>query len=261
MKITLFTANQLRHNYFINEINKIADELYVVQENRTIFPGQIEDHYPKSKLMFKYFNKVLKAENTLFKNNWIKGSKINILPLAQGDLSYCSLKLLNNFLNSDLYIVFGSSFIKDDLVKFLIKKKAINIHMGISPFYKGTDCNFWALYHNNPNLVGATIHLLNEKLDSGPILYHALSEFINDPFLYTMSTVKAATLSLVNQIKSKNIFNMKAVVSDNSQLIKFSRKRDFTDEVVDDFLKKKKLLKNTKKNNINLINPFFLKNN
>ena len=48
--------------------------------------------------------------------------------------------------------------------------------MGISPYYRGTDCNFWAMYDNNPHLVGSTIHLLTKGLDSGPILYHALSK-------------------------------------------------------------------------------------
>ena len=61
-----------------------------------------------------------------------------------------------------------------------IKNKTLNIHMGISPYYRGTDCNFWALYDNNPHLVGATIHLLSKGLDSGAMLYHALSQIKNN---------------------------------------------------------------------------------
>ena len=72
-------------------------------------------------------------------------------------------------LSSDIYIVFGASFIKGWLVDFLIKNKAINIHMGLSPYYRGSSCNFWAMYDNNPNYVGATIHYLSKGLDSGEI--------------------------------------------------------------------------------------------
>ena len=90
--------------------------------------------------------------------------------------------MLNSFLKSDMYIVFGSSFIKGELANFLIKKKAINIHMGVSPYYRGTDCNFWALYDNNPHLVGATIHFLSKGLDNGPILYHAMSKIRKNPY-------------------------------------------------------------------------------
>ena len=67
-------------------------------------------------------------------------------------------------------------YIKGPLVNFLIKKKAINIHMGISPYYRGADCNFWAMYDGNSHLVGATIHMLSKGLDSGSILYHAMSK-------------------------------------------------------------------------------------
>lgn len=48
--------------------------------------------------------------------------------------------------------------------------------MGLSPYYRGTDCNFWALYDKKPQYVGATIHLLSKGIDSGPTLYHALSK-------------------------------------------------------------------------------------
>ena len=110
-------------------------------------------------MMKEYFDNVINAEIKIFDEIFIDGKNKNIslLPLANGDLNDLKLNDLDRFLKSDLYIVFGSSFIKGDLVKFLIKKKAINIHMGISPYYRGTDCNFWALYDNNPHLVGATI--------------------------------------------------------------------------------------------------------
>ena len=55
MKITLFTANQNRHNYLVNLLSNNCDELFVVQENRTIFPGIVSGHYPVSEMMKKIF--------------------------------------------------------------------------------------------------------------------------------------------------------------------------------------------------------------
>ena len=83
-----------------------------------------------------------------------------------GDLNHLKKADLKDFLESDIYVVFGSSYIKGFLVDFLIKRKAINIHMGLSPYYRGADCNFWALQDDNPHYVGATIHLLSKGLDS-----------------------------------------------------------------------------------------------
>jgi len=241
MKITVFTANQIRHNYFINLLSKVASELFVIQESRSIFPGTTDNHYPKSNIIKDYFLKVNSSERKLFDTKYISGThnNINLLPMTEGDLKNCSLEFLKDFLKSDLYIVFGSSFIKGDLLDFLIKNKAINIHMGISPFYRGTDCNFWALYDGNPHLVGATIHLLSKGLDSGPILYHALSDLKDNPNLYTMSTVKSAFNSLTDKIKDKSIFNIKPHVQDNTKEIRYSKNTDFNEDSLKIFLSKK----------------------
>ena len=58
MKITLFTSNQNRHNYLINLLSGICNELWVVQECGTIFPGIVPGHYPSSETMKKYFEKL-----------------------------------------------------------------------------------------------------------------------------------------------------------------------------------------------------------
>ena len=77
--------------------------------------------------------------------------------------------------------------------------------MGVSPYYKGADCNFWALYDNNFDHVGSTVHLLNKNLDGGPILYNAVSEFYPNPFIYSMSTTKSVINSLLYYISNKKI--------------------------------------------------------
>jgi methionyl-tRNA formyltransferase len=49
------------------------------------------------------------------------------------------------------------------------KKKCLNIHMGVLPYYRGTDCNFWAIYDKNFSKVGATLMLLSKKIDDGKV--------------------------------------------------------------------------------------------
>lgn len=241
MKITVFTANQSRHNYLINILSNISDELFVVQENMTIASGTIPSNYPNTETMKKYFLNVMNAQKKIFGNPDIKrkNKKIKILPLKFGELNRCSLKILNYFLDSNVYIVFGSSYIKGKLVDFLVQNKAINIHMGISPYYRGSDCNFWALYDGNSHLVGSTIHLISKGLDSGSMLYHALSEKVSDPFIYSMSTVKSAFYSLLSRIKDQSIFKIKGQAQDKSKELRYSKKVEFTDKVVKKFLNKK----------------------
>ena len=186
MKITVFTSNNFRHNYLINKLSKVSDNLNIVQEVNTLFPGSVNDYHKKNDLIKEYFNKVNKAQNIIFQDKPIQLNlkKINFLSIKYNDLNNCSLNLLKNFLNSDLYIIFGASFIKNKLLRFLIKEKAVNIHMGVSPYFKGTDSNFWDLYYKNFQYVGATIHLLSPGIDDGKILYHALVNHCSDLYIF-----------------------------------------------------------------------------
>ena len=262
MRITLFTSNQFRHNYLINLLSKNCDELFVLQECSTIFPGLVSDHYQSSKIMENYFTQVKKAEKETFGESHIKveGASINILSLKAGDLNNCSLNRLSTFLKSDLYVVFGSSYIKSDLVDFLISKNAINIHMGISPYYRGTDCNFWALYDNNPHLVGATIHRLSKAIDGGDIINHCLSEIRENNFIYTMSTVKSAFKSIVENIKNKKILNMTPIKQNKKLEMRYSKKIEFNDKILIDYEKKQIDLKNIKFDLDLFKDPFILRN-
>ena len=260
MKITLFTSNKSRHNYLINLLSTISNELFVVQECGTIFPGIIPGNYPASTTMKKYFENVNDAQYKLFKNSYVNNLKknIKILPILSGDLNKCSMKLLTDFLKSDVYIIFGSSYIKGELVDFLVDQKAINIHMGVSPYYRGTDCNFWAVFDNNPHLVGSTIHLLSKGLDNGPMLYHAMSNLKTNPYEYTMSTVKSAFHSIAERIKDSSISKINPIIQDKSKEIRYSKKIEFNEEKVKEYFNKEINLNSKKFDNSLLKEPFFL---
>ena len=123
--------------------------------------------------------------------------------------------------------------------------------MGLSPYYRGSSCNFWALYDNKPEYVGSTIHLLSKGLDSGPMLYHAVPNLKNcNPFEFTMKSVEAAQQSLVERISTKQIFEFIPQNQDKTQEIRYTRNSDFTDSVAEEFLNR-----NLKNSDIaNLIN-------
>ena len=262
MKITLFTSNNIRHNYLIQLLSSLSEELFVVQECGTIFPGSIKGNYDVSKTIETYFQKVQVAQLSIFGNRYINNSEKNmkILPIVFGDLNQCSLDSLTDFLKSDIYVVFGSSYIKGELVDFLVNQKAINIHAGVSPYYRGTDCNFWALYDDNPHLVGSTIHLLSKGLDSGPMLYHAMSNLKTNPFEYTMSTVKSAFHSIAERIKDGSIFTIKPLIQDKVKEVRYTKKSNFSEQRVKEYFEKKIDLNSKKFDNSLLKEPFFLNN-
>ena len=116
--------------------------------------------------MQNYFSRVMDAEKKVFGMKTFLPENVKAYPIKMGDLNKIPFAALNEIKNSDVFVVFGSSYIKGDLIDFLVSRKAINIHMGVSPYYRGSSCNFWAAYEKRYDLIGSTIHLLSKGLDS-----------------------------------------------------------------------------------------------
>lgn len=249
MQITVFTSNQPRHVALIERLAAVAERVYAVQECSTVFPGRVADFFRKSEVMQRYFERVIAAEQVVFGGTRFAGvgargdlrgarsGVIRSLPVRMGDLAQLELSSLGDALRSDLFIVFGSSFIRGDLCEFLVDRAAINIHMGIAPQYRGSSCNFWAMYDRRPDLVGATIHRLTSGLDSGPILFHALPPaHPANPFELGMQAVKAAQEGLIDAIQRDIITSVAPLNQQRELQIRYTRNADFTDDAASEYL-------------------------
>lgn len=209
--------------------------------------------------MQDYFSNVIQSEKKIFGNVDFLPDNVRTLAINSGDLSLLSAKQLGEALSSDLFIVFGSSYIKGWLVDFLIDKKTINIHIGLSPYYRGSSCNFWALYDENPSYVGATIHMLSKGLDNGNILFHCIPKFqeSDNPFDFTMRSVLVAQKGLVEVVKDGRIFSMSSVQQDSNLEIRYTKNNEFTDDIAREFLNRNMDLSIEKIKYPDLINPIF----
>jgi hypothetical protein len=239
MKITLFTSSEPRHIALAESLAKISNELCVCTEVRTFFSGEVDDFFHKSPVMADYFSNVNRAQDQVFGTPRPFPESAQVMAMKLNDLSRVPLGWIEDFLHSDLYIVFGASFIKGPLISFLVDKRAVNIHMGISPLYRGNSCNFWAAYDGRADLIGATIHELTSGLDSGPMLMHTLPKPVSaDPFLVGMLAVKAAHEALVSHIQAGDLLHLDAINQDKSLEIRYTKNADFHDDVATEYLER-----------------------
>jgi hypothetical protein len=223
----------------IEALAGLADEVFAVQECNTVFPGEVEDFFRKSETMQVYFRRLVEAEGAVFGRPRLGPTNARHLPIRMGDLNRLTVEELGPALTSDVYVVFGSSFIRSPLVDFLVGRKALNIHMGTSPYYRGSSCNFWALYDRRADYVGATVHLLSQGLDSGPMLFHALPNAQPvDPFLLGMLAVKVAHEGLLEFLAGGRIERLEPVPQDRSLEHRCMRNADFTDQVAAEYIER-----------------------
>lgn len=67
----------------------------------------------------------------------------------------------------DLMLDHGTSLVKDNIAK--TSNLALNLHWGLSPYYRGAHCTEWALTNWDPYNIGVTIHKLTKIIDGGSI--------------------------------------------------------------------------------------------
>lgn len=82
-------------------------------------------------------------------------------------------------------VVAGTGILRKQL--FNLPFPFINIHTGITPKYRGVFGGFWALYNRDFENIGVTVHLVDEGVDTGSILYQ--DKIVLDPQFDTFDTV------------------------------------------------------------------------
>jgi methionyl-tRNA formyltransferase len=107
--------------------------------------------------------------------------------------------------NPDLLVDHGTSLVKDYIID--TSPLALNIHWGLSPYYRGTYCTEWALVNWDPYNIGVTIHKLSKIIDGGEILRQARAEIKPGDTAYSinMHIAKLGTelmIKVIDEIKS-----------------------------------------------------------
>lgn len=140
-----------RHKNLINRLSKLNVK-YVIK--------RIKKHFFRESSEEKIYNK-------WFSNNWKNLNEnipITIVDNINSDIVYQKIKSIQ----PDLLLDHGTSILKERI--FNLSKIALNIHWGLSPYYRGTHCTEWALINWDPYNIGVTIHKLSKDIDGGSIL-------------------------------------------------------------------------------------------
>ena len=90
-------------------------------------------------------------------------------------INHSDVVVLADMHKPDLISVFGTSLICGPLLE-RGRLGIVNLHGGLSPDYRGADCTFWALYNNEPDKVGFTLHFINPDIDTGDLIAHIRPE-------------------------------------------------------------------------------------
>lgn len=68
----------------------------------------------------------------------------------------------------DLVVVLGTSILKESVLA--AAACFVNLHVGITPMYRGAHGQFWAVVHRDFENLGTTLHFVDKGIDTGAIL-------------------------------------------------------------------------------------------
>jgi folate-dependent phosphoribosylglycinamide formyltransferase PurN len=87
--------------------------------------------------------------------------------------------------------VYGTRIIRRETLK-AVSAPFINCHAGINPKYRGQHPGYWALVNGDAQNVGVTIHLVDEGVDTGAVLYQSRVAFAPEDNILTYQWVQIA---------------------------------------------------------------------
>ncbi len=94
-------------------------------------------------------------------------------------------------LNPDVVAVYGTRIIRRETLR-AVRAPFINYHAGINPKYRGQHPGYWALANGDAEHTGVTIHLVDEGVDTGAVLYQARVAFASEDDITTYQWLQMA---------------------------------------------------------------------
>lgn len=127
-------------------------------------------------VLFMFVNKILSRLSHARTKQLIKDFQLNDTPIPDNLVievdsvnDHKTIELLKS-LNPDAIVVNGTRIISTAVLES-INRPFINTHAGITPEYRGVHGGYWALVNKSPENCGVTVHLVDQGIDTGGILY------------------------------------------------------------------------------------------
>ncbi len=183
-KIIILTGSELRHTFLRKalalDINIKVLKSYCEGSEKSL-ATQIEKKFEDESLERQHLRWREQSEKDFFEPFCeYTVDRSSPRSIAKGEINDSEIIDEIILLKPDLIIAYGCSIIKGRLLD-VFEGRFINIHLGLSPYYRGSGTNFWPLVNNKVDCVGVTFMHIDEGVDTGRIIHQLRARvFEND---------------------------------------------------------------------------------
>jgi methionyl-tRNA formyltransferase len=177
--VVAIVGDQLRHRHVLRQLEQhpgIELRGVVVETKR---PRPTDERPELDAVLVEHFAARTRAEEVFFGEleAWRPAADVRPVPFGGSNDDAVAAWVLAR--EPHALVLFGCSIIREQLLERL-PERVVNLHLGLSPYYRGAATNFWPLVNGEPECVGATVHLATLSVDAGPILRQTRPEMAAD---------------------------------------------------------------------------------
>lgn len=235
-RIIILTGSELRHTFLRRciarhpELEVLATYCEGAEKSLTRkFEDRSDDDLQKLHIMARD-----RSEADFFRN-YAESVEDESRPvfIPKGDINSDAVTRAIIDAKPDLLAAYGCSIIREPLLS-AFGGRFLNVHLGLSPYYRGSGTNYFPLVNDEPEFVGATFMYIDAGIDTGEIIHQLRAQIgfsdtpatIGNRLIADVAPVYAELMARFDELEK---LPQLAEPDD----VRICRQRDFTPESVE----------------------------
>lgn len=163
MRAAVLTSTAPRHSFFLQTMANNFEVVVAMQEPKKKYYDTVQR---ESAAVREHFSRLKESEELEFMPH-LQNPRPRIVSVETLNEESCIAKVQEA--NVDVILLFGTVILDIAWLR-AFPGKIINLHLGLSPYYRGAATLLWPFANGEIECLGTTIHLAVERVDAGAIL-------------------------------------------------------------------------------------------
>lgn len=183
VRVVILTSDSLRHRFFRMRL-ALSDGLEVVRSfceaDRSGLPAHLSQAAVHESVSLRERHLRLRdASEEDFFGEFVRLAPDQSHPqvIPRGEVNSPRVFEEIRELDPGLVICYGASIIRDPLLSEF-SGRFLNVHLGLSPYYRGSGTNLWALVDGRPEAVGVTFMHIDAGIDTGLVVHQVRARVV-----------------------------------------------------------------------------------
>lgn len=220
MTLLVICGDHPRHRFLLDDvINSYEEKIVIIEMKReSLVPDSGFIKHDDLRNVFEvHFQERLRKEAQAFGTQSVRSAynaNENIIFNAIDPVQLNS-KALKEFLKGHapfkLAVTMGPLILDNEVLE-IFPENHFNVHLGLSPWYRGSATLFWPTYNLEPWKCGVTLHKLNSETDAGNIFHQTGVELneedgCQDTAIRAIQNSRTGITDLFNEMRTSKVIS------------------------------------------------------